>query len=1028
MSSMVQHAPNFSLQEAEKLAEERFGIAGRCENLPSERDRNFRLKTENSGDFVLKIANALESFEVLDLQNQVMERLGQASEMQIDGVATSPKVQTTIGNEAITTVEGQKGQTHFVRLLTYLPGKPFALVKPHDAALLITLGRFFGYVDHSLEGFDHASAHRQFHWDLQHAARVVGELIGLIATPEKRNLVGGFLNRFQTGAEPLMHRLRKSVIHNDGNDYNILVVPKGRWGNQVGGIIDFGDMVYSHTINELAIVCAYAMLDKNDPLATAGHIVKGYHEAYPLTEKELAVLYDLMCMRLCMSVCHCAHQSSLEPDNAYLRISEKPAWKLLRRLAGIHPRMAEYLFRDACGLTPVAHSTQVVHWLEREKNHFAPIVELDLENGDPLVFDLSVGSTFLGMGPAKEGPASLWSRIAAEMLAKGANVGIGRYDEARAIYRSPEYETSTDEMPERRTIHLGVDLHMPAGSPIKAFYDGKIHSFHNNAVHLDYGPTIILEHTTGEVPFYTLYGHLSLESLEGLEPGKVIRKGEVFASIGDMDINGGWPPHLHFQIVIDLLGACGNFPGVALPSQRETWKSLCPDPNVILGIPGHCFVSTGRTKQEILELRKSYIGRNLSISYDNPLKIVKGEAQYLFSDDGQVYVDGVNNVSHVGHCHPEVVAAGQRQMAVLNTNTRYLHDNIIEYAQRLLSTFPEPLSVCFFVCTGSEANELAFRLARTYTNRRDIISLDGSYHGNTNLLIDVSPYKHDGPGGKGAPAGVETVVMPDGYRGPHKGDSKETAVAYAAYVKAAVERMAAEGRGVSAFICESILGCGGQVVLPDNYMQVAFEHVRAAGGVCIADEVQVGFGRPGSHFWAFESQGCVPDIVTVGKPIGNGHPMAAVVTTPEIADVFANGMEYFNTFGGNPVSCAIGMAVLDVIEKEGLQENSKKVGKHLLDGFSLLMEKVPLIGSVRGLGLFLGVELVKNRDTLDPAPEHAGHIVNRMREHGFLMSTDGPLHNVLKLKPPLVFSKQNADDLLAALEMVLKEDRLQVEG
>jgi len=1026
MSSMVQHAPGFSIKDAEKIASDLFGVDGQCEKLPSERDQNFRLKTKVSPDVVLKIANALESFEALELQNQVMERLGQNTRLHVGGISSIPKLCNTLDGKTIATVEGRDGQTHFVRLLTYLPGKPFGLVKPHDADLLQGLGRFFGHVDHTLQGYDHPSAHRDFHWDLQHGSRVVGELIKHIALPAKRDLVAKYLERFQRHTEPLLVDLRKSVIHNDGNDYNILVAPQGMWQNQVSGVIDFGDMVFSHTINELAIVCAYAMLDKHDPLAAAGQIVKGYHAAFPLTENELAALYTLMCMRLCMSVCHSAHQSSLEPDNEYLRISEAPAWDLLQKLAPIHPRMPEYLFRDACGHIPVAPSTQVVQWLEREKKNFAPIVKADLEKGDVPIFDFSVGSTFPGMGTMPEDLVGISSRIAAIIRESGAGAGIGQYNEARAMYRTSAYETATEGMVERRTIHLGVDLFMSAGSKVSAFFDGKIHSFHNNAVHLDYGPTIILEHTTGEVPFYTLYGHLSLESLEGLEPGQIIQNGEVFAGIGDMDVNGGWAPHLHFQIITDLLGESGNFPGVARPSQRRVWQSLCPNPNLILNIPGTRFDAQGRSKQEILAFRKTHIGRNLSISYDNPLKIVKGEAQYLFSEDGQVYVDGVNNVSHVGHCHPDVVRAGQQQMAVLNTNTRYLHDNIIEYAQRLLNTFPDPLSVCFFVCTGSEANELAFRLARTYTNRKDIISLDGSYHGNTNLLIDVSPYKHDGPGGKGAPAGVETVVMPDGYRGPHKGSNYDTAVAYAAYVKNAADKLAEKGRGVSAFICESILGCGGQVVLPKNYMQAAFEHVRSRGGVCIADEVQVGFGRPGTHFWAFEAQGCIPDIVTVGKPIGNGHPMAAVVTTPEIADAFHNGMEYFNTFGGNPVSCAIGKAVLDVVENEGLQENSRKVGQQLLNGFNDLMERFPLIGSVRGLGLFLGVELVKDRRTLEPAPEHADHIINRMRDHGFLMSTDGPLHNVLKLKPPLVFSAQNADDLLSVLERVLGEDRLQL--
>ena len=1028
MPSMVQHAPGFSTKDAENFAADLFGIEGQCHKLPSERDQNYRLKTKEGRDLVLKIANALESFEALDFQNQVMERLGQGMRLQVDGVSGVPEVCKTLNGKTITTVKGRHDQAHFVRLLTYLPGKPLALVKPHAADLLYGLGRFFGHVDHTLKGFDHPSAHRDFHWDLQHASRVVGELIQHIATPEKRDLVAGFLKQFQKHTEPLLNDLRKSVIHNDGNDYNILVAPKGMWQNQVSGIIDFGDMVFSHTVNEPAIVCAYAMLDKHDPLTTAGHIVKGYHDVCPLMETELAVLFDLMCMRLCMSVCHSAHQSSLEPDNEYLRISEKPAWDLLKRLAPVHAHMAAYLFRDVCGLEPVPRSTRVVHWLEQNRQNFAPVVDVDFGKGDAPVFDFSVGSTFPGLGPSAEDLSGVSSCIAATISESGSGAGIGRYGEARAMYRTSAYETATEGMVERRTIHLGVDLFMNAGSKVAAFIDGKIHSFQNNAAPLDYGPTIILEHTTGEVPFYTLYGHLSLESLKGLEPGKTVRKGEVFAGIGDMGVNGGWSPHLHFQIIIDPLGESGNFPGVARPSQRCVWQSLCPDPNLILNIPGRCLDVQERTKQEILAFRKTHIGRNLSISYDHPLKIVKGEAQYLFSEDGQVYVDGVNNVSHVGHCHPEVVKAGQQQMAVLNTNTRYLHDNIIEYARRLLSTFPDPLSVCFFTCTGSEANELAFRLARTFTNRKDIISLDGSYHGNTNLLIDVSPYKHDGPGGKGAPAGVETVVMPDPYRGPHKGSGSETAKAYAAYVKEAAHRLAEKGRGVSAFICESILGCGGQVVLPENYMQAAFEHVRAAGGVCIADEVQVGFGRPGSHFWAFEAQGCIPDIVTVGKPMGNGHPMAAVVTTPEIADAFHNGMEYFNTFGGNPVSCAIGLAVLDVIEKEGLQENSQKVGQQLLSGFNDLMERFPLIGSVRGLGLFLGVELVKDRRTLEPAPEHAAYIINRMRDYGFLMSTDGPLHNVLKLKPPLVFSAQNADDLLSALEKVLQEDRLQIDS
>jgi 4-aminobutyrate aminotransferase-like enzyme len=398
--------------------------------------------------------------------------------------------------------------------------------------------------------------------------------------------------------------------------------------------------------------------------------------------------------------------------------------------------------------------------------------------------------------------------------------------------------------------------------------------------------------------------------------------------------------------------------------------------------------------------------------------------QYLYDEDGRAYLDAVNNVSHVGHCHPRVVKAGQQQMAVLNTNTRYLHDNLVRYAERLCATLPEPLSVCFFVCSGSEANELALRLARTHTRQKDMIVVDAAYHGNTTSLIKISPYKFDGPGGMGTPSYVHKVPMPDVYRGEYKRNDPHVGEKYARYVEEAVLEIQENQGNVTGFICESLLGCGGQIVLPENYLKETYRYVRNAGGVCIADEVQVGFGRVGTHFWGFETQGVVPDIVTMGKPIGNGHPLAAVVTTPEIAASFNNGMEYFNTFGGNPVSCAIGLAVLDVVAEEHLQENALRVGTHLMNGVRGLMKKHPLIGDVRGLGLFVGIELVLDRETLSPAAEQAKYIANRMREHGILLSTDGPFHNVLKIKPPLVFTEENADFLVGVLDEILGEDLL----
>ncbi len=419
---------------------------------------------------------------------------------------------------------------------------------------------------------------------------------------------------------------------------------------------------------------------------------------------------------------------------------------------------------------------------------------------------------------------------------------------------------------------------------------------------------------------------------------------------------------------------------------------------------------------EMIEHRKNVLGPSLSLAYAKHLKIVRGEGAYLYDHTGRAYLDCVNNISHVGHCHPHVVKALSEQAATLNTNTRYLHDTIQQYAERLLKTLPDPLSVVYFVCSGSEANELALRLARTKTGRKGTVVLDWAYHGNTNGLVEISPYKFNRKGGAGCPEHVRIADIADPFRGRYKGYGEDAGKAYAAGVETAIEELQHDtGELPAAFIAESIAGVGGQIVYPEGFLKHAYSAVRDAGALCIADEVQVGFGRVGTHLWAFQQQDVVPDIVTLGKPIGNGHPMAAVVTTKEIADAFANGMEYFNSFGGNPVSCAVGMAVLDVIESEGLQSKALKTGSFLIDGLKKLQEQHSLIGDVRGTGLFVGIELIKDRDTLEPATKEANQIIQYCRDEGVLLSTDGPFENVIKMKPPMVFGQLEAKQLLDTL-------------
>lgn len=471
-----------------------------------------------------------------------------------------------------------------------------------------------------------------------------------------------------------------------------------------------------------------------------------------------------------------------------------------------------------------------------------------------------------------------------------------------------------------------------------------------------------------------------------------------------------------------------NFPDEYLSiSEQPAWSALEKldgmDPiRVEFELRRACgFATSGLSRGDIMSLRTERLNPALSIAYKKPLKIVRGWMQYLYDDSGKPYLDMVNNVCHVGHCHPRVVQAVQRQMALLNTNTRYLHDHLVRFAEKLCDTLPKPLNVCTFVCSGSEANDLALRMAEAYTGGTDVIVVDGAYHGNLSSLVDISPYKFDGLGGRGKPDHVHVVPMPDPYRGPYRGDGVEAGAQYARHVLEAIEQLQARGRSLKAFVCESIQGVGGQVVMPDGFLQEAYHHVRATGGVCIADEVQVGLGRVGSHFWAFEIQGVVPDIVTIGKPLGNGHPVAAVVTTPQIAKAFHNGMEYFNTFGGNPVSCAAGMAVLDVIQAEKLQQRALEVGSYLKSRLLKLKGQHALIGDVRGLGLFLGIELVLDRKTLKPAPQEAARLSERLKEEGILVTTEGPFHNVLKIKPPLAFNKENVDFFVETFDRLLAE-------
>ena len=499
--------------------------------------------------------------------------------------------------------------------------------------------------------------------------------------------------------------------------------------------------------------------------------------------------------------------------------------------------------------------------------------------------------------------------------------------------------------------------------------------------------------------------------------GAIIKKDDKIAEIGAFPENGYWPPHLHFQITLSMLNFKDDFIGVGFYNQNEIWKSICPDPNLLFKSEA---LQNNKTisNKELINYRKQHLGKSLSLQYKIPIKMVRGAGQYLIDQFGRKYLDTVNNVAHVGHEHIEVVKAGQDQMALINTNSRYLHENINALAKELIETLPPELNVLHFVNSGSEANELAIRMVKAATGERDIIASEVGYHGNANMCIDISSYKFDGKGGKGAPEHTHIFPLPDAFRGKYSGEN--AAEQYANEIQKQINFIKEKGRGLGAFIIEPIISCGGQIELPEGFLKQAYKLVRAANGLCISDEVQTGCGRMGKTFWGFQLHNVIPDIVTIGKPLGNGHPIAAVACTQEVADKFANGMEYFNTFGGNPVSCAIATEVLRTVKREKLQENALEVGTFLKNELKELSKEFSIIGDVRGQGLFLGIELVDAK--MNPLEEQTNYLASRMKDHGILMSTDGPDHNVLKIKPPIVFNKENARELIFYLKKIFAED------
>jgi 4-aminobutyrate aminotransferase-like enzyme/Ser/Thr protein kinase RdoA (MazF antagonist) len=926
------------------------------EVLGGESDHNVRIVTADGRQFLLKASAGSCDDVSLRWQADVLSHLADRA----PDLPVSRLVPATSGADLVSV------GSYAVRLLTWLPGTLFAEIERHPAALLTELGQVAGRLTHALADLPVRAGVTSHHWDVRKAASAIDAGLGFV--PDERNRrTADRVSTWFDRASPTFDELPMGVVHQDMNDFNVLVLPDGGAGQRVSGVLDVGDALFTIRVAEVAIAAAYAMLRKEDPLSAATAVVAGFHSVVPLTEAELSVVFPLAAARLCVNATTWTRRLATS-DNQYARERMRHTWPALARIAEISPALAAATFLGACGFEPapapaVTGKAAVVQ---------GPLAELDLTPGSDLYDDLDWTD-----------PEAVAAGIARR---RGAATGVVRHLTPSLLHTSQRSAGAA-------TVQLGVALFPPEGEPLRTPLAGVVERA---------GDPLVLRHDGDAV--WTCWWGVEPAVSEGAEI-------DAGAALG----TGG--SGVQVQVVTSAGLAAEPPPRWVRPRDVTLWSRLCPDPSGLLGLepaqPQRMDV------HDVVALRERRFGRSQRAYYRRPMNLVRGRGVWLYDEDGFGYLDAINNVSHVGHAEPRVAAAAARQMSKLNTNSRFIYEGIAAYAERLCATLPAPLEVVFLVCTGSEANDLALRITRQVTGREDMIVIDGAYHGNTAAVTGISPNRYKGSGGAGAPPTTHEVSRPDRYRGAYGHDDPDAGAHYAAEVAATAARLATEGRPPAGFIAESLMGTAGNIVLPDRYLQEAFAAVRAVGGLCISDEVQVGVGRLGEAFWGFELQGVVPDIVTMGKPLGNGHPMAAVVTTREIADAFDTGMKYFNTFGGNPVSCAIGQSVLDVVVKDGLQARAGEVGGYFLGVLEELKDRHQLIGDVRGRGLYLGIELVRDRASKEPAATEALEIADDLKDRGVIVYPTGALDNVLKIKPPMVFGREHVDLFAEALDTVL---------
>ena len=956
--------PDIGEEVARNVLRHHYGLSGTLKELGSQQDRNFLL---DSGKlrYVLKVCHGDYSTCELDAQHAALHHLGCNLEARV------PQVIPALSGELLLSLN-LDGQPVHVRVLSFIDGQSLAHVGHLGQDVVVALGELCARVDQALLSYEHPGLERVLQWDPRHAIALIKHLLPVIDNADERACLIEAGEQAHRLLLPLIPALPMQPVHLDITEHNVMWARDAAWQWRIQGLIDFGDLVTTWRIADLSVTCAALLHHADgDPLYILPAI-RAYHAINPLKREELQALWPLIVARSAVLVLSAEQQASVEPENAYIQANLAGEWNIFDVATSVPMALMQAAILRSVGLEPEPV----------QQPAYSPLLP-DLTGRAPTRVDLGVLSEHFTAGNWEQ------SGIDEYLLSQAAE------ETGWAASRFGEYRLSRtvlDSAREPETCALHVELHVPPATALHAPFPATLR--------VTADACLVLE---GEGISLRLWGAACERP-----SGSAVAAGDLIGEAAG-------------SLLVQLCSAAELSPPLfARPSWVEAWRSFCPSPSTLLGVD--CDAPPLADSTELLARRDASFARSQKHYYQAPPQIERGWRNHLIDMQGRSYLDMLNNVAVLGHGHPRMAREAARQWSLLNTNSRFHYAAIAEFSERLLKLAPAGMDRVFLVNSGTEANDLAIRLAWAYSGGRDMLSVLEAYHGWSVATDAISTSIADNPQALSTrPDWVHPVTAPNVYRGPYRGD--DSAPHYVRNVEHVLAELAAKQRQVAGFICEPVYGNAGGISLPRGYLQQVYQKVRAQGGVCIADEVQVGYGRLGHYFWGFEEQGVVPDIITMAKGMGNGHPLGAVITRREIAEALEAEGYFFSSSGGSPVSCRIGMAVLDVMEEEKLWDNARQTGDHFKALLEALVDKHPLVGAVHGMGFYLGVEFVRDRQTLEPATEETAILCDRLRELGIFMQPTGDYLNILKIKPPMCTTMQSVEFFVAMVSKVLDELR-----